>query len=439
MAVRSVFYSWQSDTHASTNRNLIEDSLKRALRAIAKDDLLSLQPVLDRDTVGVPGSPAIADSIFSKIVVADAFVADVTIINPRARARKSPNPNVLLELGFAVATIGWDRILLVQNTFYGPPEGLPFDLRGRRIITYCADPNRGDRAESRALLQGRLESVIASALKNSSSTEVLAGKGVPVWWGIWEVESSGGSFGGRLFIWETGAAGFLFRLTVYSGSHTGAIDGFARFVSPNLANARIPNHEGSFCELSFRRSTDGWDRHIEVEELGGCHGFHGMGATFGWRLKRQHDSLFDLGLMDELDLQRLYSISGQYFEDLFKCLQQVGERENLDEFPAKVVVGAPRGLFTIQEAVVMRGKYGQLWVAYIDGEKVRYFTTEHKYRAKLPTTLEHWRERFRDKEIIYVADVERIVTDFLSSPAADAALEFFRSELAARMKEWKES
>jgi len=433
MAMRSIFYSWQSDTDSSANRNLIEDSLKRALRAIAKDDALSVQPVLDRDTAGVPGSPAIADSIFSKIVIADAFVADITIINPRARGRKSPNPNVLLELGFAVALLGWDRILLVQNAFYGPPEDLPFDLRGRRIITYRVDPTVSDRAEARALLQGRLESAITSALKGAASTEVLAGKGIPIWWGVWEIESRGGSFGGRLFIWETGAAGFLFRLTVYSGTHSGEITGSARFVSPNLAYSRIANHEGKFCELSFRRSTNGWEREIEIEEIGGCIEFHGVGATFSGRFKRRHDSLFDAGFLDELDLQRLYTISGQYFSDFSSCFQQVGETKNLDTFPAKVAVGAPRGLFTIKEAAVMRGKCGQLWAAYIDGERVRYFTTEQKYRDKLPVTLEHWRERFKEKEVVFVTDVDRVVKDFVWSSAADDVLENLRLKLEARL------
>ena len=71
--------------------------------------------MLDRDTPGVPGAPAITDTIFSKIAVADVFIADVTITNPDTLLRKTANPNVLVELGFAISTLGWDRILLVQN------------------------------------------------------------------------------------------------------------------------------------------------------------------------------------------------------------------------------------------------------------------------------------------------------------------------------------
>jgi hypothetical protein len=132
---RTVFYSWQSDLDPKFNRNLIEDALERALKAIKRDEVATIEPVLDRDTSGMPGSPAIADTIFNKIATADVFVADVSIINSGAEGRKTPNPNVLLELGFAISQLGWDRILLVGNTTFGDPESLPFDLRGRRLFS----------------------------------------------------------------------------------------------------------------------------------------------------------------------------------------------------------------------------------------------------------------------------------------------------------------
>ena len=84
---RIVFYSWQSDSPSATNRNLIEDALSRAVRAIRRDDAATVEPVVDRDTAGIPGAPAIADSIYAKIAEADVFVADVTIVNPTAPER----------------------------------------------------------------------------------------------------------------------------------------------------------------------------------------------------------------------------------------------------------------------------------------------------------------------------------------------------------------
>jgi hypothetical protein len=74
---RNIFYSWQSDIDASVCRSFIEDALKRALRGVGKSEDTSVEPVLDRDTAGLAGSPAISAAIFAKIAFADVFVADV--------------------------------------------------------------------------------------------------------------------------------------------------------------------------------------------------------------------------------------------------------------------------------------------------------------------------------------------------------------------------
>ena len=364
---------------------------------------------MDRDTAGVAGSPSISDSIFAKVAQADVFVADVTIVNPRAKGKPTANPNVLVELGFAVASLGWERIILIQNAVHGSPNKLPFDLRGRRIVTYKLAADASNRAETRGILQGRLEEALRSALADSMFVGSYAGLRVPIWWGIWNIESGGAAWGGHLFIREVGPAGFLFEISTYSGAHNGQLNGFARLVSPDLAYARIPQtYAKNICELSFRRSFNDTRRMIEIEERAWCHDFHGMGATFNGTFNRQHDGLFDSGALDEMDLQRLYSIAGQYYSGLASCFQLMHKEETLDPFQATGVVGAPRGLFTIMEAIVMRGRNGELWAAFIDDNVVRYFTTEYEFRERLPITMEHWRERFKDKAIVFAGDVRRI-------------------------------
>jgi hypothetical protein len=91
---------------------------------------------LDRDTMNLYGTPDIADSIFLKIARSKIFVADVSIINTAEGDRKCPNPNVLIELGFAARVLGWERIFCIYNLDYGSFEDLPFDLRQRRPIAY---------------------------------------------------------------------------------------------------------------------------------------------------------------------------------------------------------------------------------------------------------------------------------------------------------------
>src|SRR4030095_11099002 len=104
-------------------------------------------------------------------------VADVTIIRRKAgktrRDRKAlPNPNVLVELGYALKVLGDERLVLVANTSFGRIEDLPFDLLGRRTIPYTlSDKDLENGAEGqrtreqvRDQLQGALETAIESIL-----------------------------------------------------------------------------------------------------------------------------------------------------------------------------------------------------------------------------------------------------------------------------------
>src|SRR5689334_4382613 len=107
MARRTIiFFSWQSDSPRSTNHSFIEECLERVIKELKRDEELKVEPVLDRDTRGVPGSPDIVGTIFDKIQQSEVFVADVSIINPGGPGRLTPNPNVLIELGYALSYLG---------------------------------------------------------------------------------------------------------------------------------------------------------------------------------------------------------------------------------------------------------------------------------------------------------------------------------------------
>ena len=130
--IKTVFYSWQSDLPSSTNRNYIEACINEAIYKINRNDDYIVDLNLDRDTKGIAGTPDIVNSIFKKIDKCDIFIADISIINNLSEGRKTPNPNVLLELGYASKVLGWDEIICLFNTSYGKIEELPFDLRFRR-------------------------------------------------------------------------------------------------------------------------------------------------------------------------------------------------------------------------------------------------------------------------------------------------------------------
>ncbi len=146
----TIFYSWQSDAPNNTNRSFIEQALKLAVGDLntdvveaERDEAERDKVELTQDTQGVPGTPDIAATILAKIESSQVFVCDVSLVLTGKKAkggtRLCPNPNVMLELGYAMKALGQDRILMVCNTAFGRIEDLPFDLRGKRPVPYTAD------------------------------------------------------------------------------------------------------------------------------------------------------------------------------------------------------------------------------------------------------------------------------------------------------------
>ena len=155
-SLATVFYSWQSDLPNSTNRGFIGDCLERAIKDLNADPDLKVDPCLDRDTQDVPGSPDIAATIFDKIDRCGLFVCDVSIVNQSTPGRPMPNPNVLIELGYAVKTLGWNRIVCIFNQATGTIQDLPFDLRQRRVRSYDLQEGH-DKTDQRKSLTGLLK------------------------------------------------------------------------------------------------------------------------------------------------------------------------------------------------------------------------------------------------------------------------------------------
>ena len=163
----TVFYAWQSDLPNNTNRGFIEKALLKALDALNKD--IRFDTVIDRNADGIPGIPDIPSTIYTKIAHADALVCDVSIVNRGSRFRRTPNPNILLELGYAMGVLGENSILMVLNAAFGDVGLLPFDLDRRRVLRYRADPfatddeRRTERDRLTAALEGALRAMLLTA------------------------------------------------------------------------------------------------------------------------------------------------------------------------------------------------------------------------------------------------------------------------------------
>ena len=139
----TIFYSWQNDLDHKTHRNFIEKCIQKALKSVKKEAHVVVD--YDRDTKGLNGSPDITATIFDKIEKSVLFICDVSIINQESNQRKSPNPNVLIELGFAIHKLGWDRIICFFDSNTGDVEELPFDIRQKRVTVF--NPNAENEVE----------------------------------------------------------------------------------------------------------------------------------------------------------------------------------------------------------------------------------------------------------------------------------------------------
>lgn len=142
-----VFFSWQSDLSANRTTKLIEDSIEKA-KGLLSD---KVELIIDEATRNKLGSPDIGITLLEKIRECDLFIADVSVVGkyispnedkePDAEPNLFPNPNVMLELGYAAGSIGWERCICMANSDFGDIGKLPFDLNHRRItnISYSAD------------------------------------------------------------------------------------------------------------------------------------------------------------------------------------------------------------------------------------------------------------------------------------------------------------
>lgn len=180
----TIFYSWQSDLPNNTNRGFLDSCLKNVAKELEKIGLFSVEFTIDRDTKNEPGTPDITESIFNKIDKSKIFIADISIINPESIGRKTPNPNVLVELGYAAHSLGWGKVICIYNLDYGSIDELPFDLRQRRPLTYSLkDKSKSDvrKTISKAVTQsiielhasGLLFDIVNDYLKVQVDTEIL--------------------------------------------------------------------------------------------------------------------------------------------------------------------------------------------------------------------------------------------------------------------------
>lgn len=170
--VFTVFFSWQSDVEHNTQ--LIRECLRLASSMLEERHAeTKVRVILDEATRGKAGSPNIPASIMEKIDSADAFVCDLSTINVTRGTddRPVPNPNVGIELGYAIAQAGWSRIVMLFNLAHGNfPGDMPFDVDRQRAspfthtVSGAETTTKSARAASKAKSVKELSGLLFDAL-----------------------------------------------------------------------------------------------------------------------------------------------------------------------------------------------------------------------------------------------------------------------------------
>lgn len=174
---RTVFWSWQSDYSPKTCRFFVRDALQDAIQQLSEEMSLNDadRPELDHDTKGERGMVNISEAILAKIEKASLFVADVTPVAITKEGKRVPNPNVMIELGWAMHRPGVERVIPVLNTASGAKiEDLPFDIRGRRVVAYHLDESGESaiRKEESKKLTDLLRNAMRDELAQPATLEV---------------------------------------------------------------------------------------------------------------------------------------------------------------------------------------------------------------------------------------------------------------------------
>lgn len=140
----TVFYSWQSDTKDGS-RKIIEDALSNAKEDLKENNGISIE--IDHSTLGESGMPSIDQTILRKIDNCDIFLCDLTPVvkyekkegNGKIITKQVPNPNVLLELGYAMSAVGVDYIVPVAHQGTWLPAEMPFDINHHSVYCFKKD------------------------------------------------------------------------------------------------------------------------------------------------------------------------------------------------------------------------------------------------------------------------------------------------------------
>jgi len=196
---------------------------------------------------------------------------------------------------------------------------------------------------------------------------------------------------------------FLFSILASNGAHVGELEGEAKIIG-HSAVAMIKDIDLKPCRVEFKRDV----KSIEVT-TDGCFEYAGLNVSFdGIYYSGVNDFIVDVNNLNDFgifksdnekkDFKELVGESYKLFEQSFQIIYN---KDDLDKLNAKVSSGGVRGLFGYMEGIIMYFPDGTITAAVINDNTVEYFSSNPKFIDKLPKTIEKWRVRFKDNDVVY--------------------------------------
>jgi len=132
----TVFFSWQTDK--KENIKIIKSELEAQALYMKEKYGYSIH-ILD-GTRDVPGMPPIERIVMDRINECDVYVCDITPIEehevtpvPNRKVKQMPNSSVMIELGYALRCMSYERIIAVAHSGTWHDSELPFDINHMRF------------------------------------------------------------------------------------------------------------------------------------------------------------------------------------------------------------------------------------------------------------------------------------------------------------------
>ena len=233
------------------------------------------------------------------------------------------------------------------------------------------------------------------------------------WSGTWTRKDETGFDGAGVVIKDLTGQSFEFDISAASGGNAGEIEGRAsidrdkaRFAEKTAAGSSATPD----CMVDFVLRS----KAIEISTHG-CTGYGGEGVVFDGNYLPGRPQVAEptLKALDEswtAENDRAFAqLTGKDYKRFPATCQLRTQTDDLDGFGAKARACGVRGLYTIMESIIMTTASGKIYAAVIDSEgdvqnwRVLYFTNDPRYAGALPKTIDDWRERFRERPIVYMS------------------------------------